>query len=51
MGTILRDMRYVSKLKQNLISISMFYILGYCTRIEHGVCKISHGALIVVKRS
>jgi len=29
----------------------MFYSLGYCTRIEHGVCKISHGALITVKGS
>jgi len=29
----------------------MFDSLGYCTRIEHGVCKKFHGALITVKES
>jgi len=48
---LLKDVRFVPKLKRNLISISMFDSLGYCTRIEHEVCKISHGALITVKRS
>ena len=46
---LLRDVRFVPELKRNLISITMFDSLGYCTRIEHGVCKISHGALITVK--
>jgi len=42
--------RFVPELKRNLISLSMFDSLGYCIIIEHGVCKISHGALITVKR-
>ena len=46
---LLRDVRFVPELKRNFISLSMFDSLGYCTRIEHGVCKISHGALITVK--
>lgn len=48
---LLRDVRFVPELKQNLISLSMFDSLGYCTRIEHGVCKIEHDALITVKGS
>jgi len=48
---LLKNVMYVLELKQNLISINMFDSLGYCTRIEHGVCKISHGALITVKES
>ena len=46
---LLKEVRYVPELTRNLISISMFDSIGYCTRIEHGVCKISHGALITVK--
>jgi len=49
--SLLRDVRFVPELKRNLISLSMFYSLVYCTRIEHRVCKISHGALIMVKGS
>jgi len=48
---LLKDVRFVPELKRNLISLSMFDSLGYCTGIEHGVCKISHGALITVKGS
>jgi len=48
---LLKDVRFVPEFKQNLISLSMFDSLGYCTRIEYGVCKISHGALITVKGS
>lgn len=48
---LLKDVRFVPELKRNLISLSMFDSLGYSTRIEHGVCKISHGALITVKGS
>lgn len=31
------------------MSISIFYILGYITKIERGLIKISNGALIVAK--
>jgi len=47
----LKGVRFVPQLKRNLISLSMFDSLGYCTRIKHVVCKISHGALITVKGS
>lgn len=33
------------------VRLKMFDSVGYCTRIEHGVCKILHGALITVKGS
>ena len=36
-------------LKGNLLSISIFDILGYITKIERGLIKISNGALIVAK--
>jgi hypothetical protein len=29
----------------------MFDGLGYCTRIERGVMRISHGALVIAKGS
>ena len=43
---LLKDVRYIPELKRNLISISMFDGLGYCTRIERGMMRISHGALV-----
>jgi hypothetical protein len=43
--------RYIPEFKRNLISISMFDSLGYCTRIELGVMRISHGALVIAKGS
>lgn len=46
---LLQSMLYVAKIKRKLISISIFDGLGYCTRIELGSLKISHGALIIVK--
>jgi len=48
---LLKDVRYIPKLKRNLISISMFDGLGYCTRIERGMMRISHGALVIAKGS
>jgi len=43
-------MRCVPQHKRNSISIIMFDSLGYCTRIEHDVCKLLC-ALIIVKGS
>ena len=48
---LLKDVRYIPELKRNLISISMFDGLGYCTRIERGMMRISHGALVIAKGS
>jgi len=48
---LLKDVRSIHELKRNLISISMFNGLGYCTRIECGMMRISHGALVIAKRS
>jgi len=48
---ILKNVRYISELKRNLISISMFDGLGFCTRIERGMMRIYHGALVISKRS
>ena len=48
---LLKNVRYICELKRNLISISMFDGLGYCTRIENGMIRISHGALVIAKWS
>lgn len=48
---LLRNVRYIPKFKQSLSFISMFNDLGYCTRIEREVLKISHGASIMDTRS
>ncbi|KAK2414224.1 cysteine-rich RECEPTOR kinase [Trifolium repens] len=48
---LLKNVRYIPELKRNLISISMFDGLGYSTRIERGVMRISHGALVIAKGS
>ena len=45
----MQDVRYILELKRNLLSISMFDVLGYSTKIEHGILKISNGWLIVAK--
>jgi len=37
---LLKNVRYIHQLKRNLISISMFDGLGYCTRIERGMMRI-----------
>jgi hypothetical protein len=36
---ILKNVRYIPELKRNLISISLFDGLGYCTRIERGMMR------------
>ncbi|RDX86307.1 hypothetical protein CR513_32380, partial [Mucuna pruriens] len=46
---LLQDVRYVLELKRNLLSITLFDVLGYTARIEHGMHKISNGALIIAK--
>lgn len=48
---IIYNMRYVQKLMWNLLSISMFDDLGYFTRVERGVLKISHDKVIIAKGS
>ena len=48
---LLKNVRYIPELKKKLISISMFDGLGYCTRIERGMIRISHGALVTAKGS
>ena len=48
---LIHDMTYVPELKQNLLSINMFDYLGCCTRVEHGVLKISRYELIIAKGS
>jgi len=48
---LLKNVRYIPELKRNLISISVFDGLGYCTRIECGMMRISHGALVIAKGS
>lgn len=44
-------MRYVPELKRMFLSLSVFDYLVYCTKIEHDLFKMSHGALIIVKAS
>ena len=46
---LLQDVRYVPKLKRNLISISMFDLMGYTTNVENGMMKVSTGASIIAK--
>ena len=48
---LLKNVRYIPELKRNLISVSMFDGLGYCSRIEPGMMRISHGALLIAKGS
>lgn len=42
----LHNVRYILELNRNLLSMSMFNVLKYCIRVEHGVSKISHGEVI-----
>lgn len=43
--------RHVLKLKQNLLTISIFDDLGYCTRIDYWVFKNSYGEVIITKET
>ena len=38
---LLHDVRYVPELKRNLMSISMFDVMGYSTKVEGGMMKVS----------
>lgn len=42
-GLLLHNVGYVPDLGWNLLSISMFDYLGYCTWVEHEVLNISSG--------
>nr|KYP45902.1 hypothetical protein KK1_032581 [Cajanus cajan] len=46
---LLKNVRYVLKIKRDLLSISMFGGFCYSTKIKHGMLMISNGALIVSK--
>ena len=46
---LLQDVRYVPKLKRNLISISMFDLMGCTTKVDNGMMKVSTGASIIAK--
>ena len=46
---VLQDVRYVPELKRNLISISMFDLMGYITKVENGMMKVSTGASVIAK--
>ena len=46
---LLQDVRYVPELKRNLISISMFDFIGYTTKVENGMMKVSTRASIIAK--
>ena len=47
--TLLIGVRYVPKLKRNLISINMFDTLAYTTQIEHGMMKIFKDSVMIAK--
>lgn len=47
----LQNVRHVPELKRDLLSISMFNDIGYCTRVERGMLKILHDEVIIVKWS
>lgn len=40
---LLHSVRYVLELMHNILSMSMFDDLGYCTIVENEVTGISHG--------
>lgn len=46
---LLQKVRYIPELRRNLLSIRMFDKLGYVIKVEHGILKISRGAMIIVK--
>lgn len=48
---LLCNVRYVPELKKILLSISVFYYLGYFTRVKHMVLKIFHGDVIIAEGS
>lgn len=48
---LLCNVRYVPEPKLNLLSISRFHYLNYCTRIEHDMWTILLSELMIVKGS
>lgn len=48
---LIHNVRYVLELKQNLLYLSMFDDLGYCTKVERRVLNISYDGVIIVKGS
>lgn len=46
---ILSDVRFVSKLRRNLISLGILDILGYSIKIDNGTMRIIKGSLIALK--
>ncbi len=46
---VLEDVRHISDLRMNLISLGVLNDLGYCYSSKGGVMKISKGTLLVMK--
>ena len=46
---LLHNVRYVPELKRNLMSISMFDVMGYSTKVEGGMMKVSSGASVIAR--
>ena len=46
---LLHDVRYVPELKMNIMSISMFDVMGYSTKVEDGMMKVSLGASVIAR--
>lgn len=46
---ILLEVKYISDLKRNLISLGMMDKNGYCYKAENGVLKVIKGAMVVLK--
>ena len=46
---VLERVRYIPKLKRNLISLGVLDELGYVIKAEAGVLKVSRGSLVVMK--
>ena len=45
----IKDVRYISGLKKNLISIGQLDSTGYATEFGKSLCKIVKGAMVVAR--
>ena len=45
----LKEVRYISQLKKNLISIGVFKTLGLEVSIKDGVLKMTRGSIVILK--
>ena len=45
----LYDVRYVPKLRRNLISVGVLDSNGFCYKFESGIMKVSKGVMTVMK--